>query len=163
MTTTPQMTVNTRWRRILAIGWVTLRMKIERRLNLDKWRCVFGRHDWEPSPAVDVKGNYDSTRPGRHFRCARPSCRVLRGPVALLQVGHWLESPDFMVILDTNCKRCFGRGYTGLMNLGDGMQAKRPCACLRVQPAYIQAAVHDPRLARKLRREIGEAVMAAGR
>lgn len=163
MSTTPQMGVNARWRRILALGWVTVWLKVERKLNLDKWRCTFNRHDWEPSPAVDVKGNYDSTRPGRYFRCARTKCRAMRGPVALLQVGKWQESPDFMVILDTNCKRCFGRGYTGLMNLGDGMQAKLPCACLKLQPAYIQAAVHDPKLARKLRRDIGEAVAAAGR
>lgn len=149
-----------RWARILGLAVMTVKFKAQR--HIQRLGCAFGRHDWEPAPALDKDGKFDCSRPGRYFRCRRPDCQVIRGPVKLAQIGHWQETADFMVIIDLQCRACWGRGYTGLMNLPDGMQARVPCKCLRVQPAFLQVATNGSDR-RKLRKQVEEAVVGSGR
>lgn len=121
------------WRRL----WLAHTWPVRRRWG---WlEChLLNFHEWEDAPALDAKGNFVLSKPGRWRMCKRPDCRIFRGKPALVATPKWLESDDFIVIARRDCGRCYGRGYTGLMILSAGVKSKVPCNCLRIQPAYIE-------------------------
>ncbi len=109
------------------------------------WRllCFVGSHEWELAPALDAQAEPVPSKKGRYWRCRRPACRAMRGNLALVAFGKWLESDDFMVLVRADCPRCYGRGYTGKMLLADGAKAKVPCGCMRLQPMFIEVPRKD--------------------
>jgi hypothetical protein len=116
------------------------------------WRgmvlCAVSRHDWEGAPALTKDGtpSYDDQghiKPGQFARCCRPRCRVFGGLPKLLEVENWLQTDDFMVLANKQCRLCFGRGYSRQMLLPGAAKAKMPCTCLRIQPAFVRKATEE--------------------
>lgn len=152
-------TLRARWQRIFSLACLASSMRL--RTSWGRLLCQLHKHDWEPAPALDRKGEFDASRPGRYFRCRRPDCRILRGPLKLGVWGNWVQTDDFLVLVASNCNRCHGLGYAGKMRLPDGVLARVPCHCLRIQPAFIEVPAEGP-ARRKLRHEVEQVQVAVG-
>lgn len=136
---TPNLTTGVQaanWRERLGLWWVAKAWPWKQRWGA--FLCAINRHQLQPAPALDAKGDFDLTKPGRYLRCARLRCQVFAGRHLLVRTDKWAEIDTMMVIARLDCPQCFGRGYRGKLKLTDDAKAQLPCNCLRIQPAYVE-------------------------
>lgn len=107
-----------------------------------KLLCFLQRHDWAEAPQIDPReGRIRPDLPPRYTICTRPECQAVRGMPKLVVLDRWVEVQGMILLAKRGCQKCFGRGYTGKMFIGNGVKAAVPCRCLTIQPCYVESVV----------------------